>query len=495
MEKTQGKKFTFPTAYGILLILTLVVAVLTHIVPAGRYSYTDGEGLVVSAAEMEDFSGDKGSLTPIPGSYTQLEQRGQGFMAIITAPIRGMIEASEVGFFVLIVGALLGVINHTKAIDVGIAQVMQRMKEKTYLLMTVLVVLFSIGGTTYGMGEETVAFYPILLPIMIAMGFDVMTAASVILLGAGSGVLASLVNPFATGIASSMAGVSVGDGMGLRFVQYIILVAFTIAYILYYAHTIKKNPAKSVTFSDNAMLKEHFLSAQNSSTETAKLSGRQVGALIIFTLSFVLMIYSVIPFDELGIMWLPSLGWWFTELSGLFLLTALLIGVVAGMKESEIVSSFIAGARDVLGVVLIIGLARGLSVLMQDALIIDTFLAYAEKGIANLSPVLYINGVFFLHVILSFFIPSTSGLATLSMPIMAPMADMAGVSRSLVITAYQSASGWINLISPTSGILMGALLLSKVPYDKFIKFVWPYMAVVLVVTMIILSVGAAFSIG
>jgi uncharacterized ion transporter superfamily protein YfcC len=492
----KKRSFKMPTSYGILMLLMIVVFILGRVVPSGHYDYQAEDGTVISGLDVDNYDGSSGEIKPIPGSFKQLEKPAMSIAAIFTAPIKGFLNAGEVCIFVLVVGGLLGVITKTQAIDVGIASIMRSMQHRIYSLIAVLVILFSVGGTTYGMGEETVAFYPILLPIIIAAGFDAMTGGSIIMLGAGIGVLASIVNPFATGVASDLANVTLADGMALRFIQYLLFVVLTIVFIVRYAMKVKKHPEASVLKDLNASINAEFLSSDsNNSSEPQKVTGRQKAVLIIFAVTFIVMIYAVIPFADLGITAIPTLGWWFVELSGLFFFSALLCGIVYGLSEEDIVDSFINGAKDVLGVVLIIGLARGLSIMMNESMIIDSVLAFSEKTVRGLPSVLYINGVYWLHILLSIFIPSTSGLAAVSMPIMAPMADIAGVSRSLVITAYQSASGIVNLVSPTSGIIMGALILSKIPYERYLKFVWKFLALIVILTMAVLSLGALFNIG
>jgi uncharacterized ion transporter superfamily protein YfcC len=494
-EDTKSKSWKFPTTYAILFAMLVLVAGLTYVMPAGFYNYRDAQGNVILAHEYQQLeAGERRGLEPIAGTFTRVENKGQ-LMSIILAPVRGLYDSVEIVAFVLFIGGFLGVVTRTRAIDVGIARLMENMKDRIYLLMAVLMFIFSTGGFSYGMGEETIAFYPILLPIMIMAGFDVMAAAAVILLGAGIGVLTSIVNPFATGIASGLAGVSITDGMGLRIVQWMLFVSFTIFYVLRYAIKTHKNPELSVTRDLNESINKEIL-ANSSQGNVEKLTGRQKLVLVLFIATFMLMIFSLIPFSDWSVALEPiTMGWYFAEIAALFLGAAILIGVVGGLSEEEIGQGFVAGARDVLGVVFVLVLSRGIKILMDDGMIIDSILAYSEGLTAGLPKVLYINVVYLVHVVLSIFIPSTSGLAGLSMPIMAPLADMAGVSKSLVITAYQSASGLVNMVTPTGGILMGALMLARIPYDRYIKFAFKYLITIFLGTMALLTFGVLFGIG
>ncbi|NIZ47471.1 YfcC family protein [Entomospira nematocerorum] len=496
-KQSKGRSWKFPSAYTILFVLLILVAGLTHIMPAGYYDYQDESGQIITAQVMSEMSSAErkslGDIQPIAGTFTKVERSGQ-LLYIPMAVVKGFYDSIEVAVFVLFLGGFLGVIARTRAIDVGITNLMENMKSRMYLLITILMFIFSLGGISYGMGEETIAFYPILLPIMVAAGFDVMAAGAVILLGAGVGVLASVLNPFATGIASDLAGVSLTDGMGLRLMQWAIFTPFTIFYVIRYAKSVMKNKALSVTADLNESINKEILANHESTIE--KLTTRQFIVLGLFILTFVVMVFSLLPLRDWNPEWdWLTLDWYFTEIAALFFTASIIVGLVAGLKESEIGNSFVSGAKDVLGVVFVLVLSRGLKIVMEDGMIMDSILSFAETTVTGLPKILYINMIYWLHILMSIFIPSTSGLAGVSMPIMAPLAELAGVSRSLVITAYQSASGLVNLFSPTGGILMGALMLSKIPYDRYIKFALNYLIIIFLATTVLLTMGVMFNIG
>ena len=462
------RKLRMPSAETILLLLILIVAALTWILPAGQYHY------------LEDGA-------PIAGSYTQVSRSGQSIWAVTKAPLEGFYEAIEVAVFILMVGGFLGVMGKTGAVDAGIAAIVGKLGNRGGVLIPILMCAFALGGTTFGMSEETIAFYPLLLPVMVAAGYDTVTAVSVILLGAGAGVLGSTVNPFATGIAAGFAGVSMGQGIGLRLLLLGVCLALSIGYVLLYGQRVHKDPSLSLVAAQREENLRHFALKNQ---EKTVLSKSQKLALWLFAGTFLVMIYGVIPFSDMGLTAIPTLGWWFPELSALFWVAAVLTGMLCGVGEKEIVSGFVAGAADLLGVAFIIGISRGITVIMNQGKITDTILYWGEQALSEAGGVGFILLSFGIFVLLSFLIPSSSGLATLSMPIMAPLAEMTGVSRALLVTAYQSASGLVNLITPTSAVVMGALAIGRVSYGTWTRFVWKLLAALTVVCLLCLGIGA-----
>ena len=450
-----------------MLLLILLVALLTWIMPAGQYQYqANGE--------------------PITGTYQTVARSGQGLVAVSRAPLEGFYDAIEVAVFILMVGGFLGVVGKTGAIDAGIASIVGRLGNKGGLLIPILMCAFALGGTTFGMAEETIAFYPLLLPVMVAAGYDTLTAVSVILLGAGAGVLGSTVNPFATGIASGFAGVSMGENILLRLIMLLLSAGIAVGYVLLYGRRVHAHPERSLVYRQREENLRHF-ALKNS--EKTTLTGRQKLALSLFALTFLLMIYAVIPFADMGITAIPTLGWWFPELSALFWVSAVLIGLLCRVEEKEIIGGFVSGAADLLGVAFIIGISRGITVIMNQGMITDTILYWGERALSSAGGVGFILLAFGIFIVLSFLIPSSSGLATLSMPIMAPLAEMTGVSRALMVTAYQSASGLVNLITPTSAVVMGALAIGRVSYGTWLKFVWKLLAILTVMCVVCLGLG------
>jgi uncharacterized ion transporter superfamily protein YfcC len=487
-EKKGG--FKVPTAYTVLVLLLILVVIATWIIPAGQYDKNeDGE--------------------PIPGSYHEVEQNPQKILSDgLMAPVNGMygIEgedgsvsvynwgglygAIDVALFVLVIGGFLGMTMATGAIDAGIGKITTALKGREKWMIAILMIVFALGGTSYGMAEESLAFYGLIIAVMIAAGYDALTGVAVVMLGAGIGVLASTVNPFATGIASGFAGVSIADGLVSRIIILVVGTAVGIIFVTRYADKVKKDPSKSLVYDQKEDNEKRFLRSGGAEA-MPEFDGRRKAILVLFALAFLIMIYSVIPWEDLGLPF-PTWWWWFGEFTALFLGFAIVIGLVGGLGEAGISETFINGARDMLGVALVIGLARGISVIMTNGLIIDTVLFWAESAVGDLGGVAFINLVHLLYLPLGFLIPSSSGLATVSMPIMAPLADTASVDRSLVVTAYQSASGLLNIVTPTFAVVMGGLALGRVRFDKWLRFTLPVLIILLILYAVVLSIGTFF---
>ena len=451
-----------PTAYTILFLLIALVALATWFIPAGSYEYVDG--------------------VPQTGTYHTVAPSPQGVGAVLQAAFSGFYDAVDVCLFIIMVGGFLGVVMKTGAVDAGVGAVIRALGGREKWLIPILMLFFGLGGTTYGMWEETMAFYPLLIPVFLAAGYDAVVGISVILLGAGAGVISSTVNPFATGIASGFAGVTLGDGILLRLIQWVVFERAAIWYVASYAAKVKRDPSHSVVGVGAGRL-------QVNADQNIELTGRRKAILVIFGGVFLIMTYAVVPFDEMGLP-LPTHGWWFPELSALFLVGGVLVGLIDRMEEGEIAETFVAGCADLLGVALIIGISRGITVIMNDGAVTDTILHWGEEALAGAGPVLFVVLVYLIYLPLSVLIPSSSGLATLSIPIVAPLGRFAGVGGDLVVTAFQSASGLVNIITPTAAVVMGALALGKVGYDQWFKYVWKLILYFLVLTVAFLAVGA-----
>lgn len=315
------KKFHMPTAYTILFLLLILVAAATWIIPAGSYDYVDG--------------------VPVAGTYHTVEQNPQGVGDVLKAAFSGFYDAVDVCIFILMVGGFLGVVMKTGAVDAGVGNVIRLLGGREKWLIPILMLLFGLGGTTYGMWEETMAFYPLLIPVFLAAGYDAVVGISVILLGAGAGVIASTVNPFATGIAAGFAGVSLGEGIVLRLLEWVAFEAAAIWFVMAYAAKVKKNPSKSVVGVGAGKI-------QVSMDQQVPFTAKRKVIMALFTLTFLIMVYAVVPFDEMGLS-LPALGWWFPELSALFLVAGVVIGLIDRMSEEELVETYVAGCADLLG--------------------------------------------------------------------------------------------------------------------------------------------------
>jgi len=461
---------SFPTAYTILFGLLIFVAALSWVVPAGEYNRVMNEQM--------------GKEMPVPGTYHAVPANPQRLRNVLMAPIAGMYDpateksrAIDVALFVLIIGGFLGVVTKTGDIDAGIGRVTAALRGHEIWMIPILMALFALGGTTYGMAEESLAFYALVIPVILAAGYDTVTAVGVILLGAGIGTLGSTINPFATVIAANAAQIPFTQGMGLRLVILGVGFLACVIYVMRYARRVKADPSRSLVFDQKQANEEHFLKGKKE-LETLELTPVRSLVLVIFALTFGVMIWGV-----------SSAGWWMGQMSALFLGSAILIGLIARMGEKVLTGTFVDGARDLLGVALIIGVARGVVVLMDEGKITDTVLESSSHLVHHLSSVAFINVTYWVEILLSFFVPSSSGLAVLSMPIMAPLADVAGSSRHLVVTAFQSANGIVNLINPTFAVVMGGLAIARVGYDRWLRFMGPLLLILTVIISIALSVA------
>ena len=530
-DETPGepkRRFKFPTAFTVLFFVLVLVWILTFIIPPGSYSYVSCDGGTPKpvpgtfGAVKVDLSFQERLydlwVSPVNGLYgirtpaevvsdpsPDLLKKGQQACGtsggkqvpaeIVTPPGNtgpynsgDLAGAVQVFFFVLAIGAFITVTIKTGALDAGIGRVTSRFRKRGLLLIVILMAIFSVGGTTYGMAEETLGFYAIILPVLIGLGYDRLVGVGVIMVGAGVGTLASTVNPFATGVASDGAGVALGNGIGLRLIMYIVFTILAMLYVLRYAGRVKTDPARSLV---PAVEGDEDLASGPPGT-AAPMTGRQKTVLWIFGLTFLLMIFSVIPWGDFsssleGI----TLGWYFPELAALFLVGAVLIGLVGGLGEEGTVTGIVAGAGDFIGAALIIAVARGVTVIMNNAQITDAVLHALEKVVSGLPSGAFIVVMYLVNILLAFLVPSSSGHATLAMPIMAPLGDFAGVSRAMVVTAFQSASGWMNLFTPTSAVVMGGLALSRVRYDRYLRFVAPLLGILLVLTCLFMLLGIA----
>ncbi|MGO1918964.1 MAG: YfcC family protein [Alkalibacterium gilvum] len=498
-NKIKDRLMSLPSSFTILFIIIVIMSILTWFVPAGSYEVND-------AGEI------------IAGTFAYSEQQPQGIWDIFMAPVKGMLGtdttpgAIEVSLFILVVGGFLGVVNKTGALDTAIGQVVSANKGREKALIPILMLIFALGGTTYGMAEETLAFYPLIIPVMIAVGFDMLVAVSVILLGAGVGVLASTVNPFATGVASQALGISPGDGIVLRLIFFVVMYGITTAYVYRYASKVQKNREKSLVSEDYEKNKNKF----KTKNQDAKMNTRQKIVIVLFSLTFIVMVISLIPWTLLNENWtlfetfntwlmgLPIIGtvlgqqmvplgdWYFQEITMLFLAMAVIIGMIYRVPEKDIVSGFVEGAKELLSVALIVALARGIQVIMNEGMITDTILHFGEQALSGLSPVVFSVLTYIFYIPLSFLIPSTSGLASATMGIMGPLGSFVGVSEHIVVTAFQSASGIVNLVTPTFGVVMGALAIAEVELVTWWKYTAKLIGILFIATCILLAIGVLF---
>jgi uncharacterized ion transporter superfamily protein YfcC len=516
-ESTSTKQgFKFPGAVTTLAIVTVLVWVAALFIPAGRYQ-TDADG------------------SPIPGTFAQVPSPlsfSETVEQLVLAPINGVyglrspvakiVDTETVGrifgqvgiiVFIMAIGAFISVSFATKALEVAVAALAHRLRDKGWLLIAAVMVLFSLLGSTMGFSVETLGFYALFIPLVAALGYDRMVTAAMIIIGALIGVMGSTVNPFSIGVAANEAGVSLGQGLGLRIVLWVVLTAMSVGWVLRYAAKVRNDPSASLVGWDEPVAADGS-SAEASSEQPAvhpQLTRTQKRVLAITALAFGLMIFSVIPWSSvLGGRAAPAdyfvehavagaqpfwfeLNWWFPQLAMLFILASVAVGFVARLGEKETVRLIAAGASDMMGPALVVVLAGGVSVIMNNTQTLDTILHSMETAVSGASAAVFVMLTILVNIPLAALIPSSSGHGALAMPLLAPLADFAQVSRASTITAWIMGHGLALLVSPTSVVLVGGLAIAKVGYDKYLRFVWPLVLALFVVSTLI--IGAAASIG
>ena len=479
----------FPSAVTTLAIVTLLVWVAALFIPAGQYAH-DADG------------------SPIPGTYQRVESPltvGGRVEQLVLAPVngiygllspeRGIVDTRTVGrlfgqigviVFIMSIGAFISISFATRALEVGVGALANRLRTRGWLLITAVMVLFSLLGSTMGFSVETLGFYALFIPLMTALGYDRLVTAAMIIVGATVGVMGSTVNPFSIGVAAGEAGVGIGDGIVLRLILWLVLTAMAVGWVLRYAARVRAHPHASLVGFDHDPPAEGVAAAVSE-----RLTGTQKWVLAITVVAFGLMIFSVIPWSSViggksgpadyyvthevvaaAPYWF-ELNWWFPQLAMLFLVASVVVGLVARMNEKEIVRLIAAGASDMMSPAMVMLLAGGVSAIMPNTQTLDTILHAMEQLIAGASAGAFAVGSMLVNVPLAFLIPSSSGHAALAMPLLTPLADFAGVSRPVTITAWILAHGLTLLVSPTNVVVVGGLAIAKVGFDKYLRLMWP----------------------
>jgi uncharacterized ion transporter superfamily protein YfcC len=511
------RSFKFPGAVATLAIVSVLVWLAALVIPPGAYRI-DEDG------------------APIPGTYTRIESPlapGERVQQLILAPVNGVyglrspdteiVDTEIVGrlfgqigiiVFIMAIGAFISVSFATRALEVAVAALANRLRDQGWLLIASVMVLFSALGSTMGFSVETLGFYALFLPLMKALGYDRLVTAAMIILGALIGVMAATVNPFSIGVAANEAGVSLGDGIGLRLLLWVVLTAMAVGWVLRYAARVRHDPAASLVGWDDAgdgdTTADSAAPPAAPAATDARLSGAQKGVLVITAAAFGLMIFSVIPWSAvLGARAAPAdydvshavagvapfwfeLNWWFPELSMLFILASVLVGFIARMGEKETVRLIAAGAADMMGPAMVVLLAGGVSAIMNNTQTMGTILHSMEQLVSGASAGVFTLLTVALNVPLAMLIPSSSGHGALAMPLLAPLADFAGVSRATTITAWIMGHGLALMFSPTSVVLVGGLAIAKVGYEKYLRFAWPLLLALAAVSTAIIGIAAHF---
>lgn len=501
--KEPKKSFQFPTALGIMVLVLILVWVGSFFISPGVYEL-DETGAPIA-----------GSFHPVESPLSFRERVWDLVLAPVNGlygvqnPDTGMIGpfnsgtlfgSAQVFLFILAIGGFMTVVFSTGALNLGIGHLAYRFKTQGAMLIILLSILFGILGSVMSWSDESLGFYALIIPLMLALGYDRMVTVAVVTVAPFVGIVGSTINPFRIGVASDAAGVSIAEGLGLRLVIFVLVMAAQIIYTLRYAKRVKADPSKSIV----GISKEDIEVADEAHREEmTPLSGRQKVIIGLVAFTFILLTYSIIPWgsilnltavdyvthETVGRPMRFELGWWLPELTAMFMVMAVVVGVVARKKEAEISNAFIKGVVDFTGPAFLVAVARGVSVILTNTKTIDSVLYAMERVVSGTSEVVFAILLSIISLPLAFFIGAGSAGNALVMPILAPLGDFAGVSREMVVTIYNALGGWLSLILPTSAILMAGLALAKVGFDKYVKFILPLMGIILAIVMILITVG------
>ena len=470
-EKTR-KKFELPHVYTIAFALIIIFAILTWIIPSGQFERTT----IDTAAGTREVAvaGSYHSVDKIDADGNDLRQ---GLDDVLMAPTKGIQAASDVVAFVLLIGGTFAIITKTNAINAGMSRVIRKLKNKDILIIPITMILLSIGGTTFGMSEEALPFYAIFMPIMMGLGYDSMTAFLIVFMGPQLGYCASTTNPFNVLISQGIAGIEGNPQLWFRYIQWVIFTAMGIVWVMMYARRVKKNPTSSITYKDDLHKREIF--EVNDADIDVPFTIRQKLVLIVFAAGMGLIVWGLV-----------TKGWYMDEISMVFLGMGLLAGIVGGLSEKEMANSFVAGMEDFAYAAVIIGIARGILVVAEGGMIIDTILNSLATALAGVPTVIFTTMMYLVQSLLTILIPSSSGLAALTMPIMAPLTELMGANPEAAVTCLQYANQVMNTVSPTAGMTVAGLAVCKISFPQWWKTCWKFVLLMTVLGLAFTGISA-----
>lgn len=457
--KEKLKKLGVPHTFTLIFILIVITGISTWVVPSGVYDRheVNGRDVVIS------------------GTYHAAEANPQTFVDVFRSPIDGFVDAAEIIGFVLLVGGSFMIINRTGAIEASIGKAVKGLKDKSYLIIPVCMLIFALAGSVTGMAEELIPFYMIFVPLMCSLGYDTLTGVAIVFLGSEIGFMASTTNPFTVGIAQALAQIAPGSGIGYRTIIFLVLTGFTILFVMLHARKVKNDPKSSIVYEYDMANKDSFVVHFDSLHE---LNFRRLLVLLLFIAGMGTIVFGVL-----------KLGWYISDIAMIFTAIGIIGGIIGGLSQEEICTAFIDGMTDVLSAAFVLGLARAIVVLAQNGNIIDTLLYSSAEFMSGLPKAVYLNLIMVFEGFMSILIPSGSGLASLTIPILAPLSDLQSVSVQMTITAFHLGKGIVSLVTPTSGILITALTVAKIPYSKWFKFVMPLVGYVTLISVAMLTIG------
>ena len=496
----MAKKKSFPGPIPILMMVIILAAACTWLLPAGQYSKlaVSGENFTLVSnsgqinlpftqktldslgikIQVQKFiAGDIRKPISVPGTFIKLKRNGQGFISILQAPVKGIVDSIDIILFVLIIGGFMFVFNQTGAMVKGIGWIAHTMRGREQRLIAILTIVFSFFAGSYGMGEEALVFYPILVPLFLAAGYDLLVPFAIIFGGTSVGAIPAFSNPFSTIIASNAAGINWTDGLSGRLVLWVIVTALMVWYILKYAAKIKKDPTASLVYQIDGEVKPIYEVQINNGATIPKLEWKTKLLLFIYVGTFLVMIGGLVFLD-----------WWTTEMSTLFVGSSILLAVITGMNEKIFIREFIKGAESLLAVAFIIGVARGVTIVLNEGHISDSILYFTTNLVHGMQPALFIILLLVFYIVFSIFIQSSSGMAVLTMPIIGGLAILVNIPGREIVNSYMYGLCLMSFLAPT-GLVLPSLAMVNISLKTWVKFIMPLLLILTIVCIAALIIG------
>ncbi|WP_042149905.1 YfcC family protein [Paucisalibacillus sp. EB02] len=460
-QNKKKKRFSSPHPFIILFSVIVLTAISTYFIPAGQFERTTNE---------------VGQTIVVEDTYQTVESNPTGLLEIFQAVPKGMVEGASIIFFIFIVGGAFNIFRATNAIEGALGSISSKVSGKEIYIIPVVMLFFGLAGASFGMFEEAFPFILVLVPIAIKLGFDSIVGAAMVLVGVSAGFTAAFSNPFTIGVAQGIAELPIFSGMTLRIIYWLLFMAVSIAFVMRYAHKVKKDPTKSIMYKEGKVT-----STETEVEKQEKLTKTQAVILGVLLLTLVVLAYGVLEY-----------GWYIIEIAALFLIFGIVVGLINRMKINEIAENFVRGCKELVVGALVVGFAYGVLVLLQDSNTIDTILYGITNAISGMPSELAALGMYVMQGLMNFIVTSGSGQAALTMPIMTPLADLLDVNRQTAVLAFQMGDGISNIFAPTSGLLLAGIAMAGISYGKWFKWIWPLILIHYVMGAIFVTIAHMF---
>lgn len=463
LSVSRRRKFEMPHTYVMLIAIMLVMAALTYILPAGQF-----ERMEINGRTMV-----------VPNSYEVIAGNPQGLFDVLLAIPEGLRQAADISFFLFMTGGSFAIINETGAIAAGISKLVKLLKNKEAVVIPLLMFVMGIAGATVGLSEEVIVLVAVGVTLSRALGFDALVGMAMLNLGAAIGFNSGFLNPFTTGVAQGIAELPLFSGIGYRLIIFAVMWIVTAAYVIRYALRVKKDPTQSIVYDVEQKYGNEEMQADLTTFES-----RHGLILMVFAAGFGVIAFGVFNY-----------GWFIPEIGAVFLGMGILSGLIGGMSSNHLAETFVKGAGDMVFAAIVVGLARGVLVVMENGLILDTIVNFFSNQISNLPSALSVTGMYVVQTLINLVIPSGSGQAAATMPLMVPLADTLGVTRQTSVLAFQLGDAFLDSIMPTSGVLMAQLAIARISFAKWFKFMWPLITIWVVLGLVFLLIANAMNYG